>query len=133
MLADFGLAAFYESEERLTATCGTLVYMAPEQRLGDYNQSCDVWSCGCVLYEVMTGSIFDSAPRAWDGQSMVKDCRVLLQSLLAHSPGARVSASHAWHYAHQWKEGSAGRKNGKQWRHKRDRKPSKKVLKTKLA
>ena len=35
---------------------GTLYYMAPEVILGDYNEKCDVWSCGVILYIMLSGN-----------------------------------------------------------------------------
>ena len=44
---------------------GTAAYMAPEQALGgDTDKRADIWSFGCVLYEVLTGR------RAFPGQTV---------------------------------------------------------------
>jgi eukaryotic-like serine/threonine-protein kinase len=62
LVADFGIARALpaESEERLTATglsLGTPQYMSPEQALAqrDVDARTDVYSLGCVLYEMLTG------------------------------------------------------------------------------
>lgn len=56
-LADFGLAVFYEREERLAGeVCGTPSYMSPEQFRGDpVGPSTDVFSLGVTLYELLCG------------------------------------------------------------------------------
>ena len=61
-MTDFGLAVAMESTEhtRLTETgavVGTIYYMSPEQLREDRNldQRTDVYSLGCVLYEMLTG------------------------------------------------------------------------------
>ena len=61
LVADFGIArAVDPSEERLTETgfaVGTPAYMSPEQASGEpqIGPRSDVYSLGCVLYEMLTG------------------------------------------------------------------------------
>ena len=63
---DFGLAKA-EQDETLTAplaVMGTLGYMAPEQREGKpADARSDIYSLGCVLYEMSTGARPGSGPR----------------------------------------------------------------------
>lgn len=59
-LVDFGI-----SHDQLKATTnkqmfersGTLPYMAPEILISEsgYNEKCDVWSCGVIMYFIITG------------------------------------------------------------------------------
>jgi serine/threonine protein kinase len=58
-ILDFGLARFHRDDARLTAAgviIGTPAYMAPEQARGDSpDPRSDLFSLGCVLYELCTG------------------------------------------------------------------------------
>lgn len=56
-LADFGLAVFYEREDRSAGEiCGTPSYMSPEQFRGDpVGPGTDVFSLGVTLYELLCG------------------------------------------------------------------------------
>ncbi|KAF4737958.1 hypothetical protein FOZ63_026615, partial [Perkinsus olseni] len=61
-LADFGLARAFShtvppKDQHLTSVVVTLWYRAPELLLGqtDYTPAIDVWSCGCVLMELLLG------------------------------------------------------------------------------
>jgi serine/threonine protein kinase len=62
LVADFGLAQVIGAadREKLTATgvtIGTVYYMSPEQLRADRNldQRTDIYSLGCILYEMLTG------------------------------------------------------------------------------
>ena len=46
--------------------CGTILYMAPEVLNGEaYNHKADMWSLGCILYELVT------LKPAFNGSSMM--------------------------------------------------------------
>jgi eukaryotic-like serine/threonine-protein kinase len=64
LIADFGLARAIGAAdyEKLTATgimIGTVYYMSPQQLVGDHNldQRADIYSLGCILYEMLTGEV----------------------------------------------------------------------------
>ena len=54
-LADFGLACRCETTSWLQGNRGTVFYKSPELLQGYFNRLCDVWACGCVLYEFLRG------------------------------------------------------------------------------
>src|SRR5262249_60678484 len=60
-IVDFGLVWTAEKDERLTesgALLGTPGYMAPEQARGaGFDPRCDLFSLGCVLYQMCTGKV----------------------------------------------------------------------------
>ena len=55
-LVDFGLAI--QADCKLHQCVGTPFFMAPEIiRRADYTNKCDIWSVGCVMYMMITGSL----------------------------------------------------------------------------
>ncbi|MGI9471130.1 MAG: serine/threonine-protein kinase [Rubripirellula sp.] len=85
-LIDFGLAKVQASSEALTTTgqiLGTPAYMSPEQASGKLPHdatTCDVYSLGAVLYEMLTGQPPFSGPSPFD---------ILLQVLNREPPQPR--------------------------------------------
>lgn len=75
-IMDFGIARSVETEAgtrltRLDAIMGTPDYMAPEQVNGvDANEQSDLYACGVVLYEMLTGKLPFKAPTP--GATLVK-------------------------------------------------------------
>jgi len=58
---DFGIAKRFDNSKGegppvLTTKAGTAYYIAPEVLAGRYNEKCDVWSCGVILYILLSGS-----------------------------------------------------------------------------
>src|SRR5512146_954495 len=70
IVADFGIARALagSSDERLTATgvsIGTPAYMSPEQAAGEpIDERADIYSVGCVLYEMLAGEPPFTGPTA---------------------------------------------------------------------
>lgn len=61
-LTDFGLACVFKKKtgpkKRCTKSCGSPPYAAPEIVSESYDPSmCDIWSCGVVLFVLLTGKI----------------------------------------------------------------------------
>ena len=55
-LIDFGASNFIKENERLTLKVGSPYYIAPEVLNKCYNEKCDIWSAGVVLYVMLTGN-----------------------------------------------------------------------------
>jgi serine/threonine-protein kinase Chk1 len=61
-LTDFGLAVVFQKKRgpkrKCNRSCGSPPYAAPEIVSGNYDPSlCDIWSCGIVLFVLLTGKI----------------------------------------------------------------------------
>lgn len=54
-LIDFGLSKIFKKENTMKSIVGTLNYMAPEVIKGEYNEKCDIWSAGVILYLILCG------------------------------------------------------------------------------
>lgn len=58
VLADFGSALFVGGDNEVTPYLVSRFYRAPEIILGlRYSYPCDVWSLGCLLFELYTGKV----------------------------------------------------------------------------
>jgi serine/threonine protein kinase len=64
-IGDVGLSKFMTPSRRSahTESVGTVYYMAPEVAYGKYGYEVDIYSCGIMLYEMLTGRL------PFDGQS----------------------------------------------------------------
>ena len=41
--------------KRMTTKVGTIYYMSPEVIKGNYDEKCDIWACGVILYTLLSG------------------------------------------------------------------------------
>uniref|UniRef100_A0A4W5Q154 non-specific serine/threonine protein kinase n=1 Tax=Hucho hucho TaxID=62062 RepID=A0A4W5Q154_9TELE len=107
-LCDFGFArAMSVSTLVLTSIKGTPLYMSPELvEEKPYDHTADLWSLGCILYELHTGappfytnSIFQLVqlivrdPVKWP-DTMSQTCTAFLKGLLTKDPLKRLSWPH---------------------------------------
>lgn len=52
---DFGTSHHYAGSNDMTQMYGTPYYIAPEILSGRYNEKCDMWSIGVILYIMLSG------------------------------------------------------------------------------
>lgn len=84
-LCDFGFARMFKPGLKLTEYVSTRWYRAPELLVGgkDYKLPVDVWSVGCVLYEMITGQpLFPGVNDADTLFKIIKSRGALTDSLL---------------------------------------------------
>ena len=54
-IIDFGTSVINNDHALLTQTHGTSYYIAPEVLNNKYNEKCDVWSIGVMLFILLSG------------------------------------------------------------------------------
>ena len=101
-LADLGLATQLKATQQNQAqtVCGTPVYMAPEVLDGKrYAYKADMFSMGCILYEMCTGKLCFKSPGSIVKNEIPNDipgwCRSLVVELLSNDPNRRPDAERA--------------------------------------
>lgn len=115
-IIDFGTAKLYEKNKSEKKVIGSSYYIAPEVLTENYNQMCDLWSCGVILYILLSGKApfsgktdsiilekikigkFNMNIKPFENiSSEVKD---LIVNLLQKSPAKRLTAQKA--LEHSW-------------------------------
>jgi len=54
-LIDFGTSRKFQDNEKMSSKLGTPFYIAPEVIRGNYNEKCDIWSLGVILFIMLCG------------------------------------------------------------------------------
>lgn len=54
-IIDFGTSLVFDVGKKLDEKLGTPYYIAPEVLNKSYNEKCDIWSCGVILYITLSG------------------------------------------------------------------------------
>lgn len=67
VIVDFGLAEIFSSpKDRMKEVAGTPPFIAPEVWRGDFSKKCDIWSCGVILFFLLSGEFPFVASRIED-------------------------------------------------------------------
>lgn len=54
-LIDFGTCRHFTKNVQIEEKIGSIYYMAPEVITGNYNEKCDIWSLGVILFILLSG------------------------------------------------------------------------------
>ncbi|NXQ92998.1 SNRK kinase, partial [Sagittarius serpentarius] len=113
-LTDFGFSNKFQPGKKLTTSCGSLAYSAPEILLGDEYDApaVDIWSLGVILFMLVCGQ--PPFQEANDSETLTmimdckytvpphvsKECKDLITRMLQRDPKRRASLeeieNHAW-------------------------------------
>ena len=55
-IIDFGTAIIFNKNKNDKSFAGSIYYISPEVISRNYTEKCDVWSCGVIMYILLTGS-----------------------------------------------------------------------------
>ncbi|KAJ8354197.1 hypothetical protein SKAU_G00217640 [Synaphobranchus kaupii] len=113
-LTDFGFSNKFQPGKKLTTSCGSLAYSAPEILLGDEYDApaVDIWSLGVILFMLVCGQPPFQEANDSETLTMIMDCKYtvpphvssackdLINRMLQRDPKRRASLeeieTHAW-------------------------------------
>ena len=115
-LIDFGTAKQFEPHTKMNKFIGTSYYIAPEVLKENYDEKCDIWSCGVILYILLCGyppfngnsnvDIYHNIqnnPPYFNGEEwkdITKEAIDLIKNMLNKAPNKRFSAEQCLN--HKW-------------------------------
>ena len=115
-IIDFGTAKVFKKEKSEHLLIGSAYYIAPEVLSRNYTELCDIWSCGVIMYILLTGrppfngineeeimkkikeGNYDLSKYPWGIIS--DDAKDLIKGLLQVNPKKRLTAKDA--LSHKW-------------------------------
>lgn len=115
-IIDFGAASYFIKNKNLKVKVGTPYYIAPEVLKKEYNQKCDIWSLGVIMYILLCGKApFEGRTtdeifqKILDGKfsfnskywvNITQDAKDLIASMLTYDykdrPSAMDCLKHKW-------------------------------------
>lgn len=127
-IADFGSSSFLDPKKKLSGVHGSAYYIAPEVLKEAYNEKCDVWSCGIILYILLTGrppysgrsekeilaAVFDGDLDITGLQGVGQEARDLTTQMLNKNYRLRISAAEALNHPFITKSKQADASSGQQ-------------------
>ena len=108
-IIDFGASNFFKENQKLTVKVGSPYYIAPEVLNKSYDEKCDIWSSGVVLYVMLTGKfpfIGGTSQKLFENiktgkyrntgkeyEAISDEGKKLIDQMLTLDPKKRISAS----------------------------------------
>jgi len=120
---DFGTSQVFDNKHKMSTKIGTPMYIAPEVLNKSYTEKCDVWSCGVILYVLLSGSqpfagtseyevyqkikrgVYTMTGHRWE--AVTKTAKDLVKNMMLYDPSQRYSALEALN--HPWIQGTASK------------------------
>lgn len=106
-LIDFGTSRYFSADRKMKKLIGTYYYMAPEVMTGEYDEKCDVWSLGVILFIMLSGvppfngrtdkeiaTKIQNAPLLFQGSNWATvsdEAKTLIMKMLKKTPSTRIS------------------------------------------
>ena len=133
-LIDFGTAKIFRPGKKMNKFIGTSYYIAPEVLKERYDEKCDVWSCGVILFILLCGyppfngntnvDIFHAIQNqnpifgGEEWEDITSEAKDLIKLMLRKNPSERLSAEqclqHKWFRTMQNLERNKNQKISKQ-------------------
>ena len=115
-LIDFGTAKIFRPGKKMNKFIGTSYYIAPEVLKERYDEKCDVWSCGVILFILLCGyppfngnnnvDIFHAIQNqnpifgGEEWEDITSEAKDLIKLMLRKNPNERLSAEQC--LQHKW-------------------------------
>jgi calcium-dependent protein kinase len=124
-IIDWGTARFFEKNKKMNRISGTPYYIAPEVLFEKYDEKCDVWSCGVIMYILLCGyppfnaendneimnkikiGKFSFPDEEWSNVS--SEAKDLVTKMLTFKSSDRASAAEC--LMHKWFTSNSSKKN----------------------
>jgi calcium-dependent protein kinase len=115
-LIDFGTGERFNKDAKMSTVIGTPYYVAPEVLEGSYDEKCDVWGVGVIMFVLLSGTPpfngknddeimknvrkgkYEFKHDKWKGVS--DEAKNLIDQMLVLDPEDRISATEA--IEHEW-------------------------------